>query len=776
MLKHYQTLLVDSMQETDSLITIKDAASMLGVTKSTLRNWDKNDKLNPIRNPVNNYRMYQLTDVISIIDEIKNNRIEIDDTIPPKRSQEKHELLHPIDTKKLKFTVRQMSKAFRDSEGGSILDRFEEISKLLFCKLFDEQEIRNGNKNNFEFSMKPGEDIDSVYEKINSIFERAMIEYPTIFINSRNKLSNDKKAIVEIVKLIQNYDLSKTPEDVKGVVYEEIIRNTFEKNENQQFFTPRRIVEFMIHMINPTADELVCDPACGSGGFLIDTLLWVKKNDFRDNSNELKDYCEQKIMGVEIDSRMVWISNMNIIMHGGVEGVIKYIPNGGSLGHSNQASSILKTNSFDIVITNPPFGSDFTDEKSLKKYIVGKDRTSRRRGVLFVEKCLEMLKPDGRLAIILEESIFNGTTNSDVRELVFNKSIVEAVISLPEVTFLPYSSAKASILFLRKKSSDNKSSQKEIFMANVENVGHRPNGDPLYGNERDEHGRLQILNDLPKVVEAWGKFQSEGRVSILDQSPSIFICEPEEFLNEKNKLFENRLDVQFYHPTKKLARDIIQKSIYPTPTLAELVVERSRSVLPKIEFPDENCRFIGLANISPNTGEFFFSEIMGDRIKSSVRYCKTGDVLFSKLRPELRKCVFIDDREDEGYTSSECFVFRALDRARNDPDFTRILKKRKKLYEIDSEYLAYILRSDIVYGQIVYQITGVGRPRISKSAILGVKIPLPPINEQKEIVGLFKETFKRSSNLKKQSQIALVEADEIIDDIYNFVEKKLCPD
>ena len=460
----------------------------------------------------------------------------------------------------------------------------------------------------------------------------------------------------------------------------------------------------------------------------------------------------------------------------GIEGVIQYLPNGGSLAINENVNKILQPNSIDIIMTNPPFGSDFSDLDSLKQYTIGNGKSSRRRGVLFVERAIQLLKPGGRLAIILDESVLNGISNSDIRRFIINETNIQAVISLPNVTFLPYSSAKSSILFLEKKRKfDEINDNKEIFMANVENIGKRPNGDPRYRNERDERGRLVLDNDLPNIVQAWKKFKQFGKEAISDLSPFIFICNTKEFINERGEIVNNRLDIQFHHPTKIIARDILKKSIYPIPKLAELVVVRNKMILPKIDFSDETCRLIGLANITPNTGEYFVSEVFGEKIKSSVRYFRGGDILFARLRPELKKCIFIEDFQDDGFTSSECFVFRALDRAKDDNELKNNIINTKKSFEIDSEYLAYMLRSDIVYGQIVYQITGVGRPRISKSTILNVRIPVPPINEQKEIIRQFKESSKRCAQLKNQSQKALIEADNVIHDVYNFVQNKLCP-
>ena len=154
------------------------------------------------------------------------------------------------------------------------------------------------------------------------------------------------------------------------------------------------------------------------------------------------------------------------------------------------------------------------------------------------------------------------------------------------------------------------------------------------------------------------------------------------------------------------------------------------------------------------------SQMLGRQIKSNVRLYREGDILFSKLRPELRKSVLIRDDENEGFASSECLIFCTLESAIDDPDLaeeaSKILPKTK--WQIDKEYLAFLLRSDIIFGQIVYQITGVGRPRVNQSAILSLKIPLPPLSIQHEIVATYKMAWKHFTNCRERSRMILEEA------------------
>jgi type I restriction-modification system DNA methylase subunit len=368
-------------------------------------------------------------------------------------------------------------------------------------------------------------------------------------LNGHSLLGEDKIAIAKVSKLLCNVNLSEVETDIKGFIYEELVRNTFEKTDHQQFFTPRTVVEFMVDLVSVmtslSEDAMhICDPACGSGGFLIETLKSEKSN--------------QKIIGFEIDKRMAWVAQMNVIMHGGSANTIHYLNNGGSLGSSEKLNKIIPENGFDIIITNPPFGSDFSDEATLSIYELGKGKASRRRGVLFIERCIKWLKSgSGRLAIVVDDSVLNGKTNHDTRDLIFRYCIVEAVISLPEVTFKPYASVKTSILFLRRRSNFKTEAQSSIFMAEVEEVGRKANGDPSF--RHDDKGNLVLNNELPMIINAWNSFKKEGENSIKSLSPKAFICPAERFYSKSNKLTVDRLDVGYHHPSRSIAERTLKR-------------------------------------------------------------------------------------------------------------------------------------------------------------------------------------------------------------------------
>jgi restriction endonuclease S subunit len=234
---------------------------------------------------------------------------------------------------------------------------------------------------------------------------------------------------------------------------------------------------------------------------------------------------------------------------------------------------------------------------------------------------------------------------------------------------------------------------------------------------------------------------------------NIFICDGKDIVEQ------GRLDVLYQHPWRKTADEHLKKCAYPTPKLSELVSERRQTVVPNIIMPDETIRYMGLTNICANTGQYYVEETRGDNIKSAVKLFKAGDIIFSKLRPELRKSVLIQQNEEEGYVSSECFVFSCANEASNPNQ------------QVEDEYLSIMLRSDLVFGQIIFQCTGLGRPRVSKTSVLDIKIPLPPIDKQREVVSSFRKLQRRHSSLKAQGQKAFDEADRLIASAYSDIHK-----
>lgn len=400
---------------------------------------------------------------------------------------------------------------------------FDEIAKILFVKVYVEKELKSKRARRNLFSV---EILDEQIGRhpLNTLFEQTKAAYRDDRIFDKDDEIRLRPATGrEIVKLLERYNLSDTGEDIKGIAFERFLGRTF-RGEIGQFFTPRTIVEFMIRMVEPREGELICDPASGSGGFLIRFFEIVREQVLSDADREYqafraklateglsesdeaealrKKYAEiqhsidprregsrlwelanRRIYGTDANDRMARTSKMNMIMHGDGHGGVHH--HDGFL----DANGVFEGR-FDIVLTNPPFGSmvdasDTVHESDVDDYETAKrnagvygDRYAAARArlqatigkpitslfdlpngprskikteVLFLERCLALLKPGGRLGIVLPEGVFNNPSLARVREFCEDKAFIRAVVSLPQETFYSSgASVKASLLFLQK--------------------------------------------------------------------------------------------------------------------------------------------------------------------------------------------------------------------------------------------------------------------------------------------------------------------------------------
>lgn len=690
----------------EKVITLNEAATYLCVSKSTLRNWDREGKLVAKRHPINNYRLYDLDEINALKREMADDTNEAQEKISY--------ALEVDDSKKIKKIISRLHGILRDEEGNSnIIERFDELTKLVFLKLYYEKETENIFK-------KTADETDKAFcNRIRNAYANVATELENLFPNEFSGLKSCDNVIIKCAEILCDNNFANTDIDIKGLLYEEVIKGTFDKNDNQQFFTPSEITSFMVDMMMPFIKGNICDPACGTGGFLIETL---------------KSGCNiDKVYGFEIDKRLQWITSINVLLHGDSNCEIRSCSEGGTLGWLGDEYN----ESMDVILTNPPFGSDVTDTEILNKYVLGRDKSSRRRGVLFVEKCCELLKNDGYLGIVIDEGVLNASSNSDVRELIIRKFDILAVISLPESAFQPYASVNTSILLLKKK-GENSCSQKTFF-AKADKIGRKSNGDEDY--IYDTEGHKLINSDLLDITDKWYRFNEGEEIT---NSEKLYITNVFECMSEEQS---NRLDFQFHHFAREKYKKMLDLKANRCVSLAELCDERNESMVPSTSADDTFIQYTGLANISPYNGKVEQVLTPAESIKSAVKRYELGDIVFARMRPNLRKVALIPF-ENGGYVSPECSVFT--------------VKKDKQGHDlVDREYLAVVMRSDIVFSQLLYKVTGVGRPRLSPADLRKVKIPIVDESQQKNFVSLYKGNMKMASQLEEQANQMLKKAKHI---------------
>jgi type I restriction enzyme M protein len=421
------------------------------------------------------------------------------------------------DLNELQRVIGKCHNIIRNEEGFDPTIAFDEMSKVLFAKMQDEREVEQTFKDNdkripkneYEFKIGKDELPEEVGSRVKELFGRAENKYPEIFEGTTEDIKYIKlrfSTIFHIVEELQNYTLQETTIDIKGATYELFIKGTFTGKGLGQFFTPREIVEFMVDMVEPKRKHFIYDPACGSGGFLIICMKRVFEeidNLYRlrglDNpKHEKLRFATKYLYGTDLNERMTWVSKMNMVMHGdGHGGILTH----DGLKDSERIAPILeiirKKGGFDIILTNPPFGSKIKNQSILAEYELGKGKKSQLTEVLFLERCLKLLKPEGILGIVVPDSILSNLSLQHVREFIDRNAIWKAIVSLPSETFLPYGSGiKTSLLFLQKKDIEGKLKQGSTFMAIAENIGY------------DATGRTIEKNDLPIILDAFRKQES----------------------------------------------------------------------------------------------------------------------------------------------------------------------------------------------------------------------------------------------------------------------------
>ena len=424
---------------------------------------------------------------------------------------------------------------------------FDEISKILFIKIryersnsdsqiFSAQRFNTLKKNREDYNKEMK--IKEEKPFFQDLFDLTKQEFANDHLFDDNaKIEIRENSFEQIVKELEIYNLSTTSDDVKGIAFEKFLGKTF-RGELGQFFTPRTVVDFMVSILDPQEGELVCDPCCGSGGFLIKTFEYVREKiekDIEKQKEAIKAECygenydklpEKKkqniekevaqtfsylneelninnekgrlrslsfdcIYGTDANPRMARTAKMNMIMHGDGHGGVHH--HDGLLNVNG-----IFENRFDIILTNPPFGArvekdlkiseadKFTDETKIKAYVkrYGEEYKKALRQVndninksllslykidssltevLFIERCLNLLKPGGRMGIVLPEGVLNNTNLQKARDFVEGKAKILLIVSIPQDVFIASgATVKPSLLFFKKFTEEESSTYSQI--------------------------------------------------------------------------------------------------------------------------------------------------------------------------------------------------------------------------------------------------------------------------------------------------------------------------
>lgn len=447
----------------------------------------------------------------------------------------------------LLFAFRRCHNYIAAHEGKQKTEAFWELLKLIFTKIEDERSLSI----NFYATPSERENVavaTAAKKRIQQLFkEKVVLKYPTIFDAKDAEIDLKPGVVAFVVTQLQGYSLLLSPVDVKGVAYEEIVGSNL-RGDRGEFFTPRNACRMAVTMLNPEPDERILDPSCGTGGFLItgmnhalDFIEQSERAQWADPSNgtdaerqELfrrrSEYLSQFVFGIDLNPALVRAAKMNMVMNNDGSGGLWQA---NTLENPHKWDGDLRQRvplgSIDVIVSNPPFGAKIPidDEETLsqydlaavwdldehRKWRIRQDKHGARvlqksqpPEVLFIERCLQLLKPGtGRMAMVIPNGILNNPGMAYVREWLIQHVQVLAVVDMQRDLFQPGNDTQTSMVLMRRLSDEEVAQSQErgldypLFMAVAEKIGHDKRGNTIY--RRTAAGEDALIKRVETVAE-----------------------------------------------------------------------------------------------------------------------------------------------------------------------------------------------------------------------------------------------------------------------------------
>ena len=424
--------------------------------------------------------------------------------------------LKPFGREELKIAFRRILRTLYANTNISRREKLGgEMIKLIFSKIEDEKTYLNRVP---DFRSEAGESPEKVKKRVDKLFERVKEELKNdgVF-HSHEKITLESRSVAWVVGQLERGSLLKTDTDVVGDAFE-IFAESPLKGEKGEFFTPRGVIKLGVKLTDPKPEESICDPACGSGGFLIYSMkhVWnlMENSPKWKGSPKLNEHKQRvagrSIFGIDKESDLVKIAKAYMAISGDGRSNIVYE---NTLHDLKEFSPYAKEKfiennkfrQFDVILTNPPFGAKTkvvkSDSKNFQLGYQWKEQEGqfnktnkvceREPHILFIERCFDMLKDNGRLAIVLPETVFHAPKTNYIRHFITNQMSIEAVIDLPHNTFRPHCNAKTCLLILKKRKKQNE----QVIMATPKEIGHNHQGKILF-----RRGTQEIWDDLKIVM------------------------------------------------------------------------------------------------------------------------------------------------------------------------------------------------------------------------------------------------------------------------------------
>jgi type I restriction enzyme M protein len=629
---------------------------------------------------------------------------------------------------------------------------FDEFSKLLIAKLYDERFTPSGE--HYKFQIGTYEEPNNVAERIRGIYKTVQQKNSNVF-NAEIELPDS--VIFRVVGHLQDVSLRNTDLDAKGRAFENFLGKLF-RGEYGQYFTPRQIVEFMVEIIDPDEDDYLIDPACGSGGFLLYSMKHVLNKvaeKYREDKETIYrlywDFSHDHVFGIEINDRIARVAMMDMVIH--------------EDGHSNiecndaledyskfDPRKAIKPGKYDVVLTNPPFGKRIrSDEKSyFKNYTLTKNKKSEMSEILFIERCLDLAKEGGKIGIVLPDSAFTNKSNIPVVEYLLKRAKILAIISVPQHTFIPYGSmSKTSLVFLEKKKSNEKILDYFIFLAHVEHIGY-------------DATRREDKNDLHTILDEWTKFKKDpAGYPVHKELTSDSWISKVNYSHLKNKLDVEAYSKEYVETLEKISR-VGGRRGYSVLPLSQLCLPDGifAGVGPKkSDYKSEGIPIIKTATIKKVTDKFGVVDwgaveyVDESKYSASKKFLHWNDILIQSVAHSKEyvadKIAILDNVPKE--------IGKVL-------ALSKFLVVRPDTSKINPHYLLTYLSSNFGRNQINHFIRGM-TAEVYEFDIKNILVIVPPEKKQEEIANTFIRNREKIMGLMKQ----LTDTIEILNKLENEI-------
>lgn len=651
-------------------------------------------------------------------------------------------------THNLKSVFNSIRNYLAANNTGITLDTefVSQIINLIFCKIYDERFTKPNEMVSFRAGIE--EDASNIAKRIIGIFDHVKEKYPDVF-SASDVITLSDTSIAYIAGELQQYCLIESERDVIADAFETFISPSLRGGQGQ-FFTPRNVVKLLVSLVNPTRNDRLIDPACGSGGFLIESLRYVW-NQVKEDGAELgwpdreifadqQEVAIKNFRGIDKESFLSKTTKAYMAILGDGRGGI-FCEN--SLEPMNKWSSTaqaqISAGNFNVVLTNPPYGSKLKidDRSILSQYDLGHRWKIPKGGsyakktdkilsyqtpqVLFIERCLELLAPGGRLGIVAPESMFCNPSHKYIMNYVEQHARIDAVISMPENLFQPHTHAKTCVVLMTKFENDTNSvnADHKIFMAIAKWCGH------------DSRGLEVPYDDIPKIQERYKDFKAGHKLSYDHLGFAI---------TQKNIVNSIYLPI-YYNPEIREQLDSL-KNNYNLITVGKLVKDGLISIstgdeVGKLAYGTGQIPFIRTSDIAnweikldPKQG---LSEDIYNRL-SEKQDVQPYDILMVRDGTYLvGTCAMISPTETKIVYQSHLFKIRSTDHKKINPYL-----------------LLALLSSPIVKQQIRAKqftqdiIDTLGR------RIMELELPFPKnIEEQKQIIKQVKDVLNKQNEAKE---------------------------